>query len=67
MKPNVLDEVAPAMRALKGNSLCIHARVDDKDSGFFGSDEEAIRDENIEIADTLVRKWKTLFDCAEVM
>lgn len=66
VKPHVLDRVAPAMRSVQGSSLCIHARVDDENSGFFLTNEEAIANENIAIEDGLVERWSSMFNCAEV-
>lgn len=76
MLPQVLEKVAPTMRLLGGASLCIHARVEDEDAGFLergngardiangGTEHETLQTKKA--INSLMLKWKTIFDCAEV-
>lgn len=66
--PSVLEEVAPTIRMLQGNSLCIHARADDMESGFtIQWDVNATETlEMKEAIDFQMWKWKGIFDCADV-
>lgn len=69
MLPEVLEEVGPTMRKLAGPTLCIHARVEDEDAGFLVWDDGKTGHETLQTKETrdyLMRKWKTIFDCAEV-
>ena len=63
VKPEVLDEIAPVMRKLQGHSVCVHARVDDKMSGFTSNEEIKVSQND---TDALLWNAKPLFDCAEV-
>lgn len=63
VKPEVLQEVAPLMRTLRGHSLCIHARVEDEASGFIG---DRVTPPSQSDTDALMHNAKPLFECAEV-
>ena len=63
VKPEVLEVVAPLMRTLRGHSLCIHARVDDTESGFNG---DKVAKESEKNGNALMHTAKPVFECAEV-
>lgn len=63
VKPQVLQEVAPLMRTLRGHSLCIHARVEDDEAGFDGN--KTVQNSE-QYGNSLMLNAKPIFECAEV-
>lgn len=63
VKPEVLQDVAPLMRTLRGQALCVHVRVEDYESGFIGHGVDMGSEKH---GNSLVLNAKPLFACAEV-